>query len=106
MVFDLDPEDIVLGKTKIFSPQMNRLNMLMSRTEIRYSVKEGFLGGESMDVYDDNAGGISILNVISDGYGRENGLLEAQGLGWDSQGDLTAEEVFERICAYFSNKDR
>ena len=105
MRFELDPVDIVFGRTKIFSPEMNRLNIMMSRTEIRYSVGRCFLGGESMDVYDDSTGKI-VVNVISDGYGREKGLLEAQGLGWDSQGDLTANEVFERICGYFEQQKK
>lgn len=96
MRYSFDPADILFGKTKIYSPEMNKLNILLSKTEIKYSVREGVLGGESMDIYDKN-GEQKLINVISDGYGREKGLLEAQGLGWDSCGDLTADEIFVRV---------
>ncbi len=96
----LDLFEVFFGKTKIYSPQMGRLRTLLDEAHIRYTVRKGVLGGEMLDIYDGIDGEKKILNVISDGYGREKGLLEAQGLGWDSDGYLLAEEIFAKILEY------
>ena len=94
---ELDPFEIVFGKTRIHSPEMDRLKKLLDEARIPYSAGTGILGGERLDYYGDLPQERSLLNVISDGYGYEDGLLEAQGFGWDSVGGLTAEDIFSKI---------
>ena len=100
----LDPEEIVFGGTKIYSTEMEKLISMLDEAGIPYSMRNGLLGGKMLDYYGREPGEHSKLNVISDGYGYEDGLLEAQGLGWDSWGGLTAAEVFERISQDYNKE--
>ena len=85
---ELDPYEIVFGKTRIRSPEMERLRKLLDE------------GGDMLDYFGEPPAERSLLNVISDGYGYEEGLLEAMGMGWDSVGGLHADEVYGRIRQY------
>lgn len=97
---ELDPFEIVFGKTRIHSPEMERLRKLLDEAGIPYTMRKGILGGDMLDYYGEPPAERSLLNVISDGYGYEEGLLEAMGMGWDSVGGLHADEVYDRIRQY------
>lgn len=47
----------------------------------------------------------AVVSVISYGYGGEEGLLEANGLGWDANGRLTAQDVFEAIRQHWEDEE-
>ena len=46
----------------------------------------------------------SVCSVISFGYGRDEGLLEAKGLLWDANGWLTASDIFPAIKEHWDRE--
>ena len=47
----------------------------------------------------------SVLSVIANGYGRDEGLLEAMGLIWDADGWLHADEIFAAIKQHWDREE-
>lgn len=77
--------------------EMQKLINLLDEAGIPYETRVNILGGTGLRYYGPEKGDIETADIISDGYGGEQGLLECQGLGWDCEGHLRAAEIYLAI---------
>lgn len=96
-------------KTNKKYTEILKLNEMLSKTDIPYSVDKVFDGWQIVYFYNGERIGDAIEHSFS--YGSEENLLEIRGLltpeeeEYDSVwGWLTAEEVFKRISKDFLNR--
>ena len=75
--------------------EMKKLEGMLQKAGIPYVMKDSFMGGKRL-IYRNEKNPVINADVISDGYGWDQGFLEIQGLGYDSV-PLTAEEIFAAI---------
>ena len=77
---------------------MERLMDLLDEEGIPYRTRNNIMGGIGLEYY--GTGNTRILDVISDGYGKKEGLLEAQGMSWDCV-PVTVEELYHAIRTHW-----